>query len=90
MASRYVLTGYVNELLNRAIYDKLDDGTYCGRIPECKGVVSFGETLRECDEELHSTLEDWILLGLQLGHPLPVINKIDLNKQPTYGQMEAL
>ncbi len=37
------------------------------------GGVAFGTTLRECEDELRSTLEDWILIGLKLGHPLPVI-----------------
>ena len=27
-------------------------------------------------------LEDWILVGLQLKQPLPVIEGIDLNKEP--------
>ncbi len=72
MRTRFVLTEYVSKLMGRAVYDKLEDGTYSGRIPECKGVVAFGATLRECEEELRSTLEDWILVGLKLGHPLPV------------------
>ena len=84
MVVRFILTDYVNQLMAHAIYDKLDDGTYAGRIPQCKGVIAFGKTLRECDDELHSTLEDWILLGLKLGHPLPVIAEIDLNKEPVY------
>ncbi len=67
-----------------AIYDKLDDGTYAGRIPQCRGVVAFGITLRECEDDLHSTLEERILSGLKLGHPLPVIAEIDLNNEPTY------
>ena len=79
MAVRFILTDYVNWLLAHAVYDKLDDGSYTGRIPECKGVIAFGTTLRECEDELHSTLEDWILLGLKLGHPLPVIADINLN-----------
>ncbi|MBI1927867.1 type II toxin-antitoxin system HicB family antitoxin [Candidatus Poribacteria bacterium] len=65
----------------QATYDKLEDGTYGGRIPACTGVVAFGTTLRECEDELRSTLEDWILVGLKLGHPLPVIARIDLNKR---------
>ena len=63
---------YVNQLLVNAVYEKLDDCTYSGRIPQCTGVVSFGTTLRECEDELHSTLENWILLGINLGQPLPV------------------
>jgi len=67
----------------QAEYDKLEDGTFAGRIPPCQGVIAFGATLRECEQELRSTLEDWILLGIKLGHPLPVLGTIDLNKEPT-------
>jgi len=56
----------------QAVYDKLEDGTFAGRISSCKGVLAFGPTLRQCEEDLRSTLEDWILVGLKLGHPLPV------------------
>ncbi len=57
----------------------LEDDSFAGRIPACKGVIAFGATLRMCEDELRSTLEDWILVGLKLGHPLPVISGIDLN-----------
>lgn len=70
---RFVLTDYVEQAMALAGYDKLEDGTFSGRIPSCKGVIAFGKTLRECENELRSTLEDWILVGLKLGHPLPVI-----------------
>lgn len=72
MATRFVLTDYVNQALAHAVCDKLEDGSFAGRIPQCKGVIAFASTLRECEDELRSTLEDWILVGLKLGHPLPV------------------
>ena len=72
MAVQFILTEYVNQILANAVYDKLEDSTFAGRIPLCKGVVAFGTTLRECEDELRSTLEDWILVGLEPGHPLPV------------------
>jgi hypothetical protein len=53
-------------------------------------VIAFGATLYACEEELHSTLEDWLLLGLKLGHALPVIDGIDLNQEPTYEPVEAV
>lgn len=90
MAVRFVLTGYVSQLMDLALYDKLEDGTFSGRIPKCKGVIAFGNTLRQCEDELRSTLEDWVLVGLKLGHHLPVIKGIDLNKRPAYEQMDAL
>ena len=73
-----------------AVYDKLNDGTFAGRIPLCKGVVAFGTTLHECQDELHSTLEDWLLVGLKLGHPLPVIAGIDFNKETQREPVETV
>ena len=90
MAIRFVLTEYVNQSMAHAVYDKLEDGTFSGRITPCKGVVSFGASLRDCEDELRSTLEDWIVVGLKLGHPLPVIAGIDLNKKPTHEPMDAV
>jgi predicted RNase H-like HicB family nuclease len=66
----------------KAVYKRLEDGTFAGRIPPCKGVVAFAPTPEECEAELRSTLEDWILVGLKLGHTLPVIAGIDLNRKP--------
>jgi len=69
---KYILSDYVEQSMAQAVYDKLEDGTFAGQIPSCKGVIAFGDTLRECEDSLHSTLEDWILVGLKLGHTLPV------------------
>ena len=82
MAIRYVLSEYVDQAMAQAEYDKLEDATFAGRIPACEGVLAFGVTLRQCEDELRSTLEDWILVGLKLGHALPVIGEVDLNKEP--------
>ncbi len=87
---RYILSEYVEQVMAQAAYDKLEDGTFSGRIPPCKGVIAFGNTLRECEDELHSILEDWILVGIKLGHPLPVVGGIDLNREPTREQLDAV
>jgi predicted RNase H-like HicB family nuclease len=90
MATQFILSDYVEQAMAQAVYDKLEDGTFSGRIPVCPGVIAFAVTLKECAEELHSILEDWILVGLKLGHPLPVIAGIDLNKEPSYEPVESL
>ena len=90
MEPRFVLSDYFERALAQASYDKLEDGSFAGRIPPCPGVVAFSETLRKCEDELRSTLEDWILVGLKLGHPLPVIDGIDLNRQPEHEPVDAL
>ncbi len=79
MTGQYILSDYLDRALSQAEYDKLEDGTFFGRIPACKGVVAFAATLRECEDELRSVLEVWVLVGLKLGHYLPVLNSIDLN-----------
>jgi len=35
-------------------------------------------------------LEDWVLLGLKLGHPLPVVAGLDLNQEPAREPMDTL
>jgi predicted RNase H-like HicB family nuclease len=90
MQTQYILTEYIDQAMTQAEYDKLEDGTFCGRIPVCKGIVAFGNTLRQCQDELRATLEDWIFVGLKLSHPLPVIAGIDLNKEPTRESVDTL
>jgi predicted RNase H-like HicB family nuclease len=73
MTIRFALIEYVEGAMAGASYDKLEDGMVVGRVPGCKGVIAFGATLRECEEELGSTLEDWTLVGLKLQHSLPIV-----------------
>ena len=55
MLATFTLTDYLERALTQAEYDKLEDGSFSGRIPVCKGVVAFGKTLRECEiESLHA------------------------------------
>jgi len=85
-----ILTGYIDSALSQAEFDKLEDETFSGRIPMCKGVIAFGKTLRECENELQSILEDWIFVGLKLGHQIPIIDGFDLNKEPTHESMATV
>lgn len=76
-----MLTQYIQHAMRHAKYELMENGRFFGQIPECQGVWAEGTTLEECREELQSTLEDWLLLGLHMGHVLPVIDKLDLNRQ---------
>jgi predicted RNase H-like HicB family nuclease len=76
MAAQFILTDYLEAALGEAEFDKLEDGTFAARIPSCPGVVAFSRTSRDCEAELRSTLEDWILVGLRLGHAMPVLGAI--------------
>jgi predicted RNase H-like HicB family nuclease len=90
MPGKFILTEYLDQAMIQAVYDKLDDGTYAGRIPSCPGVLAFGSTLRDCEDELRSTLEDWVLLGIKMRHPLPVLGDVDLNREPASEPVDTL
>ena len=76
-----MLLEYINKAMSRALYDKLEDGSFSGKIPECPGVVAFGETLYQCQQELRSSLEGWLMVKIRYGDKLPVIGRINLNKK---------
>ena len=79
-----MLTEYINRAMSKAVYDKLDDSSFSGKIPECQGVVAFGETLFQCEKELRSSLEGWLIVKIRHGDDLPVIDRLNLNrKMPT-------
>jgi predicted RNase H-like HicB family nuclease len=74
-----MLTAYINAALRKAHYEILPEGEgYCGTIDGLQGVWAQAETLEACREELREVLEEWIVLGLKMGHPLPAIDGITL------------
>jgi len=73
-----MLTSYIQAAMRSAKYEILEDGGYYGEIPGFDGVWASAPTLEDCREELQETLEDWLVLGLRMGHDVPVIANIDL------------
>ena len=41
MNTQYVLSDYIEIALDKAEYEKLEDGSYSGSIPVCPGVIAF-------------------------------------------------
>lgn len=76
-----MLTAYIRAAVNRATYELLGNGEgYYGEIPGLQGVWANADTLEVCRIELQSALEDWIWLGLRLGHTIPPLDGIDLSR----------
>jgi len=74
-----MLTDYLRGAMHQATYEILPDGEgYYAEIPALPGVWANAPTLELCREELQKVLEGWVVLGLRLGHSLPVIDHIDL------------
>ena len=74
-----MLIDYINKAMSKAQYDKLEDGSFTGRIPQCPGVIAFETTLFECQKELESVLEGWLIVKIRHGDTLPVIDHLDIN-----------
>lgn len=73
-----MLSEYIKAAMHRATYEKIDDGTYFAEIPSFDGLWANAQTLEAARDELEEVLEGWIILGLRLGHILPIVNGIDL------------
>ena len=72
-----MLTDYIQAAMRHARYEIIEDPKpFYGEIAECPGVWANAETLEGAREELQSVLEGWIVLGLRLGHPIPVVDGI--------------
>ena len=85
-----MLIEYAERAMSKAMYDRLEDGTYCGKILECPGTIAFGKTFYACQNELRSVLEGWLLVKIRDGDQLPVMNEIGLNKwMPTLKETAA-
>jgi predicted RNase H-like HicB family nuclease len=66
-----MLTAYINAALRKAHYEILLEGEgYFGTIEGIQGVWAQVDTPEACREELREVLEEWIVLGLKMGHPL--------------------
>lgn len=75
-----MLTDYIRQAMRQAHYEIMESGRYWGEIPGLQGVWAEGQSLEECRETLQEVLEDWLIVGLRLGHPIPAIAGIDLGR----------
>jgi predicted RNase H-like HicB family nuclease len=66
-----MITQYIESQFKKASYKILEDGTYFGEIPGLKGIWANGKTLEICRQELQEVLEEWLLLKLTDGDPIP-------------------
>ena len=73
-----MLNDYMDKAMQHAQYERIEDGTYLGRIPGVKGVGANASTMQECRNELKEVLEGWILLNIADHTPLPVVDGMKL------------
>ena len=75
---------YIAAAMKRARYEILSDKEgYYGEIPSFDGVYSNAPTLEACRTQLEEVLEEWLLLSVSKGLPIPVVDGLELKiKEP--------
>lgn len=74
-----MLVEYIQGVLEKAEYKKLEDGTWFAETPGFDGVWANGKTVEGCRKELVEVLEEWLILKLNDGYPIPTVKGIKLN-----------
>jgi predicted RNase H-like HicB family nuclease len=65
---------YINAALERANYEIIEDAEpYYGEIPELPGVFATGRTLEECRRNLAGVIDEWLIVRLRRGLPIPPV-----------------
>jgi len=73
-----MLSDYIQKALEKAQYKKLDDETWFAEIPGFKGVWANAGTVEECRRELLEVLEEWMILKIRDGDPIPEIEGVGI------------
>ena len=68
-----MLLRYCEAALHCAQYKILDDGTWFAEIDGFQGLWGNGATVESCRKDLLEALEDWLMLKLADGDPIPAI-----------------
>lgn len=83
----FMIRNFIRAAMEQAHYELIDQpgDPFYGEIPGLQGVLATGSTLEECRTNLEDALDAWIVLGLQLGHEIPEINGIRLERLKAAG-----
>jgi predicted RNase H-like HicB family nuclease len=73
-----MVTRYIQEAMRRAEMKRLEDGTYFGEIPGLAGVWANETTSKQCRVVLQEVLEEWLILKIRDGDPIPRLGRVKL------------
>jgi predicted RNase H-like HicB family nuclease len=76
-----MVTRYIHEAMKRAQFRSLEDGSYFGEIPALPGVWANEPTPKQCRQVLQEVLEEWLVLKIRDGDPIPRLGRVRLTVQ---------
>ena len=77
----FSISQYVQAALQRAVYEADEHGVIVARVPGVQGFFSQGETFEEARENLRDAIEGNLILALQMGLPIPSLDKVAIKEQ---------
>jgi len=77
----FPLSHYVEAALKRAEYERDENGVVIAQVPGASGFFAQGDSFEEARENLREVIEGNILLALQLGLDIPVIEEVTIEEQ---------
>lgn len=70
-----MIVEYIEAALSKARYDMINDKEpFYAEVPGLEGVYATGKTLEECRKNLAEVIDDWIVVRLRKGLPVPPID----------------
>lgn len=77
----FPLSRYVEVALERAEYERDENGVVIAQVPGASGFFAQGDTFEEARENLREVIEGNVLLALQLGLDIPVIEGVTIEER---------
>ena len=62
---------YLEHVLRRARYERLEDGTLVAQVRGLRGVIATAPTLEACRDRLAEVVEEWVLVRVARGLEVP-------------------
>lgn len=73
-----MLQSYLNASIKKAEYKQLETGDWFAEFPGLDGVWANGASVELCRQELLEVLEEWLILKIHDGDPIPSIDGIKI------------
>ena len=75
-----MLLEYIRTALECAHYEIIEDEEpFYGEVSPLAGVWATGKTLEECRRNLAEAIEDWVLLSIAKGLPIPALGQVAIH-----------
>lgn len=79
-AKYFALSKYVEAALQKAEYERDENGVVIAKVPGASGFFAQGDTFEEARANLQDVIEGNVMLALQLGLEIPPIEGVEIKE----------